>query len=360
MRMNCLIINRAFTYIFRCKGRAMMGRKCYLVIFPVTILLFFLAIKYNVIEYVMQKPFREFQYPLEINMNKVVEQVLNNEYPDVRPINYRSYPEIFDNSHVCKKKSSESDDIYIIFLVKSSLAHLDHRNAIRQTWGNESLIKHVKIRTLFLLGIPDSDPAVQKTINSEQKKHKDILQGGFIDTYYNNTIKTMMGFQWVSNNCLNAQYIVFMDDDYYVNVHEMLKLLRSIEPYQRKDLVIGYLWDFVMPFRVKYSKWYISLSEYPYRYWPPYLTAGSYIITPETVRKFYIAMQYTKYLRFDDVFVGIVAFKLGIKLTHNEKFYCKRVHMDDEEFSKVIAMHGFENHEEMKNIWNKQQVYVKQ
>ena len=57
---------------------------------------------------------------------------------------------------------------------------------------------------------------------------------------------------------------------------------------------------------------YVSLEEYPYRLWPPYPTAGSFFVPFETAERLYAAMPYIRYLRFDDVFVGIAAWKLKV------------------------------------------------
>ena len=55
---------------------------------------------------------------------------------------------------------------------------------------------------LFLLGMSSPDKKnINQDISEEAAKHNDIIQGGFIDAYYNLTRKTLMGFEWINNYC---------------------------------------------------------------------------------------------------------------------------------------------------------------
>jgi len=85
------------------------------------------------------------------------------------------------------------------------------------------------------------------------------LKGSFIDTYYNNTLKTMMGLRWAAEACPKvwknehsnawcrgtfkrkalieffpkARFYAFIDDDYYVSTRNILRFLRNPVNYPR-------------------------------------------------------------------------------------------------------------------------------
>jgi beta-1,3-galactosyltransferase / beta-1,3-N-acetylglucosaminyltransferase len=182
----------------------------------------------------------------------------------------------------------------------------------------------------------------------------DIVQQYFHDTYFNNTLKMMMGFQWATEYCGNAQFVGFFDDDYFVNVNNAVKMLKTIKPTEYDNLVVGFVWENAMPFRMRDSKWYISLEEYPFRFFPTYVTAGSFFLPMMTAERIYAAMQFTKILRFDDVFLGIVTWKLRTKLLHNPNLHFYDYPYDVFKYRKVIAAHGFKDAELLYAAWKEQ------
>ena len=96
----------------------------------------------------------------------------------------------------------------ILFVIKSAVTNLERRMAIRQTWGFERRFPNAPIRTVFLLGVSQED-GVKKSINDEDSKFNDIVQSDFLDSYDNNTLKTMSGFKWAIENCHYASFAVF-------------------------------------------------------------------------------------------------------------------------------------------------------
>lgn len=238
----------------------------------------YLIYYYNVWEYLRTKPFAYFTYPLEVDMEEVVGRVLRSEPTGIEPINNVKYPYIINLDRKCKTPDGDDEDIFLVFLIKSKLEHFDQRRMIRKTWAREFQISYIKIRRIFLLGAKFSDRNMQHRIGLESQEYDDILQQYFDDTYFNNTLKLMMGFHWAVNYCRTAKYLAFVDDDYFVNTHNLVNLLHTVKPTDVNNLLIGYIWENALPFRMKGSKWYISLEEYPFRLWPPYPTAGKFLL----------------------------------------------------------------------------------
>jgi len=182
----------------------------------------------------------------------------------------------------------------------------------------------------------------------------DIVQQFFVDAYFNNTLKLIMGFQWAVEYCYNAQFVAVFDDSYFINVKNVISMLKTIKPTEFSSTIVGYVWNNAMPFRVKGSRWYISLDEYPYRYFPPYVSSGAFFMAMMAVERLYIGMQYTKTMRFDDVFFGIVALKLKMRLSHNQNIYFYNLPYDIFRYRKVIASDGFDDQEFLYKTWRQQ------
>lgn len=108
------------------------------------------------------------------------------------------------------------------------------------------------------------------------------------------------------------------------------------------------------PQRIRSSKWRVSLEEYPWNKWPPYVTAGAYVLSNRCMKMLYAGSLFVKNFRFDDIYLGIVAKKVGLKLTHcpNIYFYKKSYTLNG--YKNVIASHGYGHPEELIRVWNEQ------
>ncbi|KAI5704245.1 hypothetical protein M8J75_003372 [Diaphorina citri] len=263
------------------------------------------------------------------------------------------------------------------YIVSSNIIlHFERRLAIRQSWGYEKRFSDVPIVTVFILGYDPDNEGLQIEIAEESERYNDIVQAKFIDSYFNNTIKTMMGFKWAANYCKHSKFYFFADDDFYVSTRNVLRFLRNplqypqylelpIETIQSKNNIMDYelpsdvklFSGFVFvssPHRHYTSKWYISLQEYPYHLWPPYVTAGAYVVSREVLLDFYFASHFTKHFRFDDIYLGILAKKTNTEPFHCGEFYFYKKDYSLHNYQYVIASHGYGNHDELLRVWNEQ------
>lgn len=122
-------------------------------------------------------------------------------------------------------------------------------------------------------------------------------------------------------------------------------------------LLIGYVFH-SPPLRHRSSKWYVSLDEYPYDLWPPYVTAGAYVLSRSALVDLHYGSFFTQYFRFDDVFLGLVARKARIEPVHCSEFYFwKKPHSFSSgasAYRDVIASHGYGHPEELRQFWVQQ------
>lgn len=109
-----------------------------------------------------------------------------------------------------------------------------------------------------------------------------------------------------------------------------------------------------MPQRVKFSKWYISHEEYPYSRWPPYVTGGAFLLSYLALEDLVFTSYYTQKFRFDDIFLGILAKRAGIKLTHIENFRFWESIFLPLDYGKIIATHGFGDPEKLIQVWSEE------
>lgn len=345
-------------------------------LFLVSVLLLTLHL-FGVFTHIFEKDFYEdFHYPYDGDITGFIQQLRNNEVPDVAPINDYKYKYLKDGSSKCEKDVQ----IRLVYIVKSCVSNLNRRAVIRKTWGYQKRFSDVEIRTVFILGKKNNE-SLQRSVDEESTKFDDIIQADFADTYFNNTIKTMMGFKWAVNFCANSQFYMFVDDDYYVSTKNVLLFIRHPTKYpgfleesvfslknliSRKTLSIydyelppdvrlysGYTFNSA-PHRHITSKWQVSLEEYPYHMWPPYITAGAYVLSKESLFDMYYASFYTKHFRFDDIYVGLLAYKAKIEPFHSDHFHYYKKPYSPNNYNYTVATHGYDNPDELFRVWNEQ------
>ncbi|KAM7355413.1 uncharacterized protein ACRADG_001474 isoform 1-T8 [Cochliomyia hominivorax] len=129
-----------------------------------------------------------------------------------------------------------SHHIEALILIHSAPKNYEKRQVIRETWGSITHHRPVSpLRVLFLLGAVGT-AKVQEDLENENNLYRDIIQGSFIDDYRNMTYKHIMAFKWFLYNCPQAQILIKVDDDVYVNTPQLIKYLRE---QQQNDMQLN-------------------------------------------------------------------------------------------------------------------------
>ncbi|XP_060075492.1 beta-1,3-galactosyltransferase brn-like [Ylistrum balloti] len=278
-------------------------------------------------------------YPLDIDMMKLVREYREgSQNASLQKINEYPYRFLTKPEVRCTKSTK------LLLVIKSSPENRKSRQTLRDTWGNEERIFGIK--RVFVLA---RTKTFYKDVEQEIKTHGDILQIDYEDSYYMNTWKTRGALLWAGYSCQESDYVLLADDDYYVATDLLLQQL-EITGSCNESLYMGWVNPRSFPFRTKSSKWYISTTDYPYKIYPPFVSAGSIVMSMKFVMDFIIASQYTKHIIFDDVFLAIVANKLGVVPLSNNLFYTGKVEYWNDEFWNTLTAHGYRP-SDLKNAW---------
>lgn len=231
----------------------------------------------------------------------VQRKLINSSYIGKSLTVINPHPYIYINNPLrCRFQKSDGRNVMII--VKSTVRNVRLRQAIRTTWGN--LGSYASVRLVFTLGYNNS--VLQKVVDEEATRYNDIVQENFTDAYLNNTLKTIMSFNWAAQFCKDAEFLLFLDDDFVIDLPKILKYIYAIPPGDAANVFMGYLLDRPVDRGIN-SKWYVSWEQYPYEYWPHYLAGGAFIASMQVVMKFSFAFPYIKLIGIDDAWLGIVA-----------------------------------------------------
>jgi len=89
-------------------------------------------------------------------------------------------------------------------------------------------------------------------VEEESLHYSDIIQEGFVDSYNNLTLKSVMMLKWVLSNCHSVRYIMKTDDDMFVNINNLVRLLKLRNV---SNLLVGALICGARPIADTQNKW---------------------------------------------------------------------------------------------------------
>ena len=175
------------------------------------------------------------------------------------------------------------------------------------------------------------------------------------------------------------KYVLFVDDDYYIDIDLLFFYIQKLDSdpdittYERRTFITGEFIGKSRPERFVNDRWYISLSDYPYNAYPPYLSTECFLMTRYNARLFYIASKYTRLFYFDHIYMGLLAYSMSTNLIPNNQLFStslstknllfnqtenfpgwkqifnKNVHLNST--NKSICYHGFRG-QSLIDIWN--------
>ncbi|XP_053160655.1 beta-1,3-galactosyltransferase 5-like [Hemicordylus capensis] len=243
------------------------------------------------------------------------------------------------------------DTPFLVILVTSSPGQSNARTAIRETWGKKRLVANKRIVTYFLLGttLNHND---HMAVTAESMKYKDIIQKDFIDTYYNLTLKTMMGIEWIHKFCPQSSFVMKTDSDMFVNTYYLTELL--VKRNRNTRFFTGFLKLNDRPIRQWLSKWYVSKYEYPGNKYPPFCSGTGYVFSTDVASQVYNISENVPFVKLEDVFIGLCLAELNIKLeelSSKQTFFPERLDFSPCHFKKIVTCH-FVKPYELRTFWN--------
>ncbi|MGH0175431.1 UNVERIFIED_CONTAM: hypothetical protein FKN15_071784 [Acipenser sinensis] len=212
-------------------------------------------------------------------------------------------------------------DTFLLIAIKSVAEEFEKREVVRKTWGAEGLLNGVKIKMVFLLGVPKNQtefPEWELLLRYESRAHRDILLWDFQDTFFNLTLKEINFLKWLDVFCPGVKFIFKGDADVYVNVDNIVELLKERSPGE--DVFIGDVIHQAQPIRSKKSKYFIPEMVYGQGIYPAYAGGGGFIMSGFTAKRLERACREVELFPIDDVFMGMCLLRIGLKPDSHEGF----------------------------------------
>ena len=259
------------------------------------------------------------------------------------------YSNFLLNSEPCTGR-----DITLLIAVTVRRNNTEGRTTIRQTWGASGTNRTGPVALLFFMGRakPNESPLIQNAITEEFEQHQDIIQGDYIDDYKNLTLKSLQVVKWASMYCRHASYILKADDDVYVNLAFLVRILnkKSLE-FPNKPFIVGCVIENAYPIRNISDKWYISWDEYPEVPYPRYLNGGcGYAMTGSAAFAIRHVIPKVPFLKMEDVYVtGLCAEKANVAVIGVKGF--SKNHVKVKYMYTQVTAGDYFNYQEFRQIY---------
>ena len=308
----------------------------------------------------------------------------NDEEPILNYAQQKYYPYKLNPYNLCRNKYDNSkESIYLLLVVKSVTNQFARRQAIRKTWGDthkvhlnleqtgysnrahlinqtqilgkqggQELTNPIIIKRLFLLA-DSGNKYYEPLLKQEFEEYHDILQGDFIDSFRNLTLKDIMFLNWQQVYCPQVQFIFKGDDDVFVNVFNVLKYIEGQSLENQMGLFTGSVLYPSPRITDPRSKYYVSSNLWSEKYYPPYVSGGGFIMSSFIANQIFEVMKVLPIIPIDDAFVGICLEKMGVKPINHKGFKSwglRRGSKDVCVFRDIMTLHKMDP-DEMGRSW---------
>lgn len=280
-------------------------------------------------------------------LEKLPERWWKEEYFYVDyPANYNF---ILDETPTCKSTTP-----FLILMVPIVPADRATRDIIRKTWGSEKVVLDQLVETVFIMGLPGGNDAEQlEALREENEQHHDIIQSNFLDSYHNLTIKTMVMLEWLAQHCASASFVLKIDSDMLLHVHNLVKLL--LDPSTAKqNYMTGLIWWHSPVLRKPFNKFYMPTYVIPEPEYPPYPLGMAYVMSLDLPREILDVSRQIRPIYIEDAYLGMCLKRLGISPTdppEDTMFLVNPLHpLSKCSLSKMIAM-TTTNTSQMMSYW---------
>jgi hypothetical protein len=258
---------------------------------------------------------------------------------------------ILEPNGLCKFKSK-----FIFIYIFTSLKSFTKRQLIRNTWANKSL-NLFEYNLVFIIGKTNYlNETVDELLYLEQQKYNDLIQGNFIDSYRNLSYKSLIAWKWIKNNCNQASYVFKLDDDVFLNIFKLKKILNNYNIFKSTSNSFICKVPNSSPIRDPNSKWFVTENEFNLKLYenvtdnggyPNYCSGVGVVMTPDIISKLYLKAFEIKLFWIDDVYVGILGKYINVKFEIIASYYSN----DLNRLNETLFINA-EISEDFHKIWN--------
>ncbi|CAM1291699.1 B3GALT4 (predicted) [Pycnogonum litorale] len=221
-------------------------------------------------------------------------------------VNRHNFEYLVANENSCKGL----EDLFALIVVHTAPGNNRKRDVIRRTWGDTLLYPEIKMLVRFFIG-RSSNGSEHRMVLEEAHEHGDMVVQDYVDSYRNLSRKVISWQNWALKYCNSSSFVVKTDDDVFVNVFRLARLLRN----SAVDEIRCKIRRYEIVHRNTSHKWYVEYEEYPNYYYPFYCHGFAYVIGKDVLPPLRDAWYRMKMFWIDDAFItGMLREAIGHEL----------------------------------------------
>ncbi|XP_014789108.1 beta-1,3-galactosyltransferase 1 [Octopus bimaculoides] len=242
-------------------------------------------------------------------------------YDKPRPYKH-NFKRLINEPDLC----SRHERILLLYIVRTFHTNFVRREILREVFQDiphDPYSKNIIIRHVFIFG-KTKNSTLESLIQNESKKYRDIIQEDFTESYTNLGLKTIMAWKWSVEFCGNADYVMVMNDELFVDQYKLVPYLHyQLLQSTRKD-------RFVACFRQEGPgdlQYFLKVKRVPQniiykgKRYPRFCNGVGYVAHIFLINKLYIAALDNHVFMPDDAWNGVLAEKLNIYVPFINTFY---------------------------------------
>ncbi|MEG7521718.1 MAG: hypothetical protein M3H12_01255, partial [Chromatiales bacterium] len=205
------------------------------------------------------------------------------------------------------KRCDEIPEVTWLVYVHTQPHRGDKRTVQRRTWANERLFKKRDIRVIFVMG-SNGRPVLQREVAAEFSRHRDIVQGNFMDDEYSGPTKARLALKWIATYCAKAKYILKVEDDTFVDIFWLRDIVKK--HWGSNRLIACPLWPEHSrlirrdPRKCSGDIWCLRYTEFPgMTHFPRYCDAIGYLVSRAMARRMFEAVPKTAFFWLEEVYM---------------------------------------------------------
>ena len=171
----------------------------------------------------------------------------------------------------------------VVVGVASDVTNWDRRKTQRNSWASVSNIervqseKNVQMAMVFVVGHNQQmSQSEKRSLKREMALYGDVIQGNFLESYFNLTLKVQLLFDWTATHCSEWDFLVKTDDDMYLNLDLLAGYVSTI--HSAEEVFAGKYFLYQKPHRDPSSKWHMARHLYPRSTYPPFCIGALYML----------------------------------------------------------------------------------
>lgn len=234
----------------------------------------------------------------------------NNVYP-------HPYELLISNDKLC----SNQETIDYIIVTPTRPSEYLFRDVIRRTWGMNRSYHGLHIRHVFMMGVEIGSYWTTEQLLEEQHLYGDLVQYDYVNSFFNSTVQSLLGMQWVTEHCSNAKYYIKANTDTYVNIEAVHHaLMKTLSEFSFHDIAAGSIIASNAPIRYM-TPYYCPPLCFQRDYFYPYLQGSFYVFSYPTMKRILEASKtIVPRTHLEDIYFSIVMHDLNIQLLNPFKF----------------------------------------